>query len=60
MSEVDKICAFALYYLNIVVQPHQREWLEHVINGGPRVVLLAPRGHGKTTTIITVLLVYMI
>jgi hypothetical protein len=59
-NEVDKICAFALYYLNIVVQPHQRAWLEHVVNGGPRVVLLAPRGHGKTTTIITVLLVYMI
>ena len=60
MMDVDDIVAFALYYLNIVVQPHQRKWLEHIINGGPRVLLLAPRGHGKTTTVINVLLTYVI
>lgn len=60
MNEVDKICAFALEYLNIVVQPHQREWLDHLVNGGDDVILLAPRGHGKTTVLIEVYLVYMI
>lgn len=57
---VEHIVWFALYYLNIVVQPHQRVWLAFLIGKGKRKHLEAPRGHGKTTTLIEVLLVYMI
>lgn len=57
---VDHIVWFAFYYLGIVVQPHQRRWLEHIINGGDDILILAPRGHGKTTTIMEVYLLYNI
>lgn len=57
---VEHVCWFALEYLHIVIQPHQRIWLEFLISPGKRKHLEAPRGHGKTTTLIEVLLVYMI
>jgi hypothetical protein len=39
---------FAKEYLNIELRPHQVEWLDFIINN-QAVMLLAPRGHGKST-----------
>jgi len=42
------IAEFAKQYLQLELQPHQLEWLEF-IQGHDAVLLLAPRGHGKST-----------
>jgi hypothetical protein len=38
-------------YMSIKLRPHQLDWLEQIHNGGKRVLVLAPRGHGKSTII---------
>ena len=42
---------FAFKYLGYVIQPHQRPWIEFLENTEHRGLLMAPRGHGKTTTV---------
>ena len=42
---------FAIRYMHIVVQPHQKKWIDFANGIKHRGLLLAPRGHGKTTTI---------
>ncbi len=42
---------FADRFLNIVIQPHQKPWLDFLESIEHRGILLAPRGHGKTTTV---------
>ena len=46
---------FAATYIPDVdyLRPHQLDWLEQIHNGGKRVLVLAPRGHGKSTIIRT-------
>ena len=39
---------FCREHLNITLRPHQREWLDFIDNN-QAVMLLAPRGHGKST-----------
>lgn len=48
----DDIFAFAEKYMAITLRKHQLDWLENIHNGGKRVLVLAPRGHGKSTIII--------
>jgi hypothetical protein len=45
----EDIFAFAEKYMHIVLRPHQLAWLEKIHFGGKRVLVLAPRGHGKST-----------
>ena len=42
---------FTSRFLNIVIQPWQRPWLDFLEGIKHRGILLAPRGHGKTTTV---------
>ena len=42
---------FAVKYLGIVIQPHQKRWIDFLESVKHRGILMAPRGHGKTTTI---------
>lgn len=42
------IVEFAQQYLDIELRPHQIEWLDFIIEN-PASLLLAPRGHGKST-----------
>ena len=49
---------FAKQYLEIDLRPHQVRWLEFILEH-PWVMLLAPRGHGKST-IMYVFIVYSI
>ena len=42
---------FALRFHGLVIQRHQMKWLKFVNAPGKRKILLAPRGHGKTTAI---------
>jgi len=51
---------FAVKYCGTVIQPHQKKWIEFVENVKHRGILLAPRGHGKTTTINYVWLAWVI
>jgi len=55
----DDIFDFAKTYMDITLRPHQLDWLEQIHNGGKRVLVLAPRGHGKST-IIRVYIMYRI
>jgi len=54
------IQAFAKKYFNITLAKHQVRWVEFLENAGPRAILLAPRGHGKTTLINLVYLCWLI
>ena len=45
----DSIYTFALTYMSITLEAHQLDWLEQIHFGGKRVLVLAPRGHGKST-----------
>jgi hypothetical protein len=56
---VEHIIWFAWYYLDIVIQPHQIPWLKNIIEN-KKSLTMGPRGHGKTTTLIKVLLTYAI
>ena len=47
----DSIYNFALTYMSITLEPHQLNWLEQIHFGGKRVLVLGPRGHGKSTII---------
>ena len=49
----DDIFDFAQKYMSITLRPHQLDWLEQIHTGGKRVLVLAPRGHGKSTIIRT-------
>ena len=51
----EDINRFASEYIPDVeyLRPHQLDWLEQIHNGGKRVLVLAPRGHGKSTIIRT-------
>lgn len=42
---------FSIKYCGTVIQPHQKKWIKFVEKTKHRGLLLAPRGHGKTTTI---------
>jgi hypothetical protein len=55
----DDIFAFAKTYMSTTLRPHQLDWLEQIHNGGKRVLVLAPRGHGKST-IIRIYIMYRI
>ncbi|MHA2069667.1 MAG: hypothetical protein ACXABY_35335, partial [Candidatus Thorarchaeota archaeon] len=55
----EDIFAFAEKYMAITLRPHQLDWLEDIHNGGKRVLVLAPRGHGKST-IIRIYIMYRI
>jgi hypothetical protein len=45
----EAIFAFAEKYMHISLRPHQLAWLEKIHFGGKRILVLAPRGHGKST-----------
>ncbi|MHA2265474.1 MAG: hypothetical protein ACXAEN_24050, partial [Candidatus Thorarchaeota archaeon] len=47
----EDIFVFAKTYMSTTLRPHQLDWLEQIHNGGKRVLVLAPRGHGKSTII---------
>jgi hypothetical protein len=47
----EDIFAFAEQYMSITLRPHQLDMLEEIHEGGKRVLVLAPRGHGKSTII---------
>ena len=47
----DDIFNFAKKYMDITLRPHQLNWLEQIHKGGKRILVLAPRGHGKSTII---------
>ena len=51
---------FADRFHNLVLQPHHLEWIEFLESIHRRGILLAPRGHGKTTTINLVYLSWLI
>ena len=51
---------FAIKYCSTVIQPHQKKWIDFVEKVKHRGILLAPRGHGKTTTINYVWLAWVI
>ena len=42
---------FSIRFLDHVIQPHQKPWVNFAEKTKHRGILLAPRGHGKTTTI---------
>ena len=42
---------FAIKYHSLTIQPHQKRWIDFLEHIKHRGILLAPRGHGKTTTI---------
>lgn len=52
----EDIFAFAQTYMSITLRRHQLAELDKIHHGGKRVLLLAPRGHGKST----IMLVYII
>lgn len=54
------IVDFADEYLNIQLKPHQIRWIEHIEESGNRVLILAPRGHGKTTILNVVYVLWRI
>jgi hypothetical protein len=45
----DDIFDFAKTFMLITLRPHQLNWLEKIHFGGKRILVLAPRGHGKST-----------
>ena len=47
----EEIFEFAETYMVTTLEPHQLDWLEQIHEGGKRVLVLAPRGHGKSTII---------
>jgi len=51
---------FAIRYTGTVIQPHQKKWIDFVEGVKHRGILLAPRGHGKTTTINYIWLAWVI
>ena len=51
---------FAIKYHHLVLQPHHLEWIDFLESIHRRGILLAPRGHGKTTTINLVYLSWLI
>lgn len=53
----EDIAAYALEYIEIkgkpvILEPHQLDWLEQIHHGGKRILVLAPRGHGKSVVTI--------
>jgi len=54
------IAEFAKKYHGLVLQPHQLEWIRFIESAGMRCILLAPRGHGKSTTLNQVYLSWVI
>lgn len=51
---------FAIRFHHLVLQPHHLEWIDFLESIHRRGILLAPRGHGKTTTINLVYLSWLI
>ena len=51
---------FSIKYHGLVLQPHQLEWIEFLDSIHRRGILLAPRGHGKTTTVNLIYLSWLI
>jgi len=54
------IAQFAIKYHGLVLQPHQLEWIRFIESAGMRCILLAPRGHGKSTTLNQIYLSWVI
>ena len=51
---------FSIKYHGLVLQPHHLEWIDFLESIHRRGILLAPRGHGKTTTINLIYLSWII
>ena len=51
---------FALKYWGLVIQRHQMKWIKFLETPGKRKILLAPRGHGKSTTVNQIYLSWVI
>ena len=51
---------FAKEYFDIELADHQIEWVRFLENAGPKCMLLAPRGHGKTTVVNLIWLSWLI
>lgn len=51
---------FADTYMNIEPLEHQIDWIEFIDESGNRVLVLAPRGHGKTTILSVVYVLWRI
>jgi hypothetical protein len=51
---------FSIKYHGLVLQPHHLEWIDFLDSVHRRGILLAPRGHGKTTTINLIYLSWII
>ena len=51
---------FAMKYFGLTLPRHQKSWLRWLDKAGNKCMLLAPRGHGKTTIINLVYLCWLI
>ena len=51
---------FALTFFGIELTRHQMKWVKFLQNAGPKCMLLAPRGHGKTTVVNLIWLSWLI
>jgi len=51
---------FAKKYLDMELPPHQQDWVHFLDSAGQRCILLAPRGHGKTTIVNLIYLSWLI
>ena len=58
-KQVKEIYDFSWKWFGILLRHHQLDWLRFIISGGDFIVLLSPRGHGKST-VIFVYLTWMI
>lgn len=54
------IKTFAKKYFGITLAKHQLEWIKFLETSGKKCLLLAPRGHGKTTTVNLIYLTWLI
>ena len=54
------IGTFAMKYFGIKLPKHQKIWVKFLMKSGKRCILLAPRGHGKTTIINLIYLAWII
>ncbi len=51
---------FASTFFGIDLTNHQMKWVKFLENAGPKCMLLAPRGHGKTTVVNLIWLSWLI
>ena len=48
-ATVQEIVVFAQRWFRIRLRPHQIDWVRFILTGGEFMILLSPRGHGKST-----------